>query len=259
MAPSDAEPIALFPIGIVRSPLTAKGDLPRQSGLGVGPSGTIELDSSIPLESLDDLAGFDRIWVITWLDRAAGWRPKVTPPRGEGKRGVFATRAPHRPNPIGLSCVRLVSIEGRTVAIDDHDLLDKTPVLDVKPYRPYSDAHADAAAGWAEDGWIRYRVTIEPGAESAFSWLAPRGVPLAERARRVLALRPMARGGHRVTVAADGLLTWAWRTWRVDYRLDQESRRVMISGVRSGLDPDRDAPIEDRRDTHELHRAFRAL
>ena len=255
---SDAE-FSITPIGFVTSPATSKGDLPRQSGLGVGPSGSIELGETIPLEALDDLAGFERIWVITWLDRASGWKPKVTPPRGDGKRGVFATRAPHRPNPIGLSCVRLVSIEGRTLTIDDHDLLDGTPVIDLKPYLPYSEAFAEARAGWAEGGWTRHAITIEPAAQEALDWLAERGVPLAERVRMVLTLRPEVREGHRVSVDAAGLHTYAWRTWRVDYTLDRPGARVSVLAIRSGLAPDRDAPVDDARDAHALHRAFRAL
>lgn len=243
---------------MVRAPGVGKGDLPRQAGLGAGPEGTVELDPDIPPESLDDLAGFERIWLLVWLDRAEGWKPKVRPPRGDAKRGVFATRAPHRPNPIGLSCVRLLAVEGRTLRIADHDLLDGTPVLDVKPYLPYSDAHPEAAAGWAEEGWLRREVVVGPEAEERLSWLAERGVPLGERARSVLSLRPEPAAGHRVSVAVDGVHTWAWRTWRIDYRVEIERACATIITVRSGHDPDRDSPAGDDRDAPELHRAFRA-
>ena len=246
------------PIGIVHAPSLAKGDLPRQPGLGSGPAGVIELAPWVPAEALADLDGFERVWVITLLDRARGWRPKVLPPRGDAKRGVFATRSPHRPNPIGLSCVRLGAIRGRTIEILDHDLLDGTPVLDVKPYIPAFDAHPDAAAGWAEGGYPRHEIEVAPAAAAALRWLAARGVPLDERAHATLALRPYPRPNHRVTVDDRGLHTLAWRTWRVDYHLDAAARRVAIVAVRSGLDAERDAPIDDPRDTHAIHRAFRA-
>ena len=247
---------SIEPIGVLRCEPHAKGDLPRQSGLGFGPPGRIELDRSIPLEALDDLAEFDRIWVITWLDRAEGWKPKVLPPRGDEKRGLFATRAPHRPQPIGLSCVRLIAIEGRTLAIDDHDLLDGTPILDLKPYLPYADAFPDAAAGWAAAGWQPHAVEISPEARAALDWLAERGVALEPILHRTLALRPDPQPGHRVTVGDEGRRTWAWRTWRVDYRMDP-GQKLTVERLRSGLDPDRDPPVDDPRDAAELHRKFR--
>ncbi|CAG9573925.1 conserved hypothetical protein [Leishmania major strain Friedlin] len=84
------------------------------------------------------------------FDRAAGFKTMIIPPRDEEWRGVFATRSPHRPNFIGLSCVRLVAVHGLDIHIADHDLLHGTPVLDIKPYLPYCDAHPDARAGWVE-------------------------------------------------------------------------------------------------------------
>ncbi|KAG5479213.1 hypothetical protein LSCM4_01802 [Leishmania orientalis] len=84
------------------------------------------------------------------LDRAAGFKTMIIPPRDEEWRGVFATRSPHRPNFIGLSCVRLVAVHGLDIHIADHDLLHGTPVLDIKPYLPFCDAHPDARAGWVE-------------------------------------------------------------------------------------------------------------
>ena len=223
-------------IGWLRCDVRQKGDLPRQAGLGVGPAGVIELREDLPAELLDDLAGFDRIWLLSWLDRAQGWHARVRPPRGEGKRGLLATRAPHRPNPIGLSCVRLVSIAGRRIEIADHDLLDGTPIIDIKPYLPYADAHPDASVGWAEDGWKLYEVAFEEEAREAFDWLAGRGVPLEERALPTLALRPSPRRGHRVRPreGVEGGYSWSWRSWRIDYRLDVPNGIVIVEAVRSG-------------------------
>jgi tRNA-Thr(GGU) m(6)t(6)A37 methyltransferase TsaA len=245
-------------IGRVRAPALGKGDLPRQPGLGRGPAGVIELAAEIPLEALDDLSGFERIWVITWLDRATGWRPRVLPPRGERKRGVFATRSPHRPNPVGLSCVRVTGIEGRCITIEDHDLLDGTPVLDLKPYLPWVDAHPDSTTGWVEGP--PSALPLEVGAEAArrLDWLGARGVPLGERIRSTLAEQPEPRRGRRIAAGDAGLLVWSWRTWRVEYRLEAEDALVRVVGVRSGLDPDRDDAVDDPRDSLALHRAFRA-
>ncbi|CAJ1024595.1 tRNA-methyltransferase O, putative [Leishmania lindenbergi] len=84
------------------------------------------------------------------FDRAAGFKTMIIPPRDEEWRGVFATRSPHRPNFIGLSCVRLVAVHGLNIHIADHDLLHGTPVLDIKPYLPFCDAHPNARAGWVD-------------------------------------------------------------------------------------------------------------
>jgi tRNA-Thr(GGU) m(6)t(6)A37 methyltransferase TsaA len=135
------------PIGFVRAEQRVHHDAPRQSGLGRGGAGVIEIRQGLQ-NALQDLAGFSHIWVIAWFHLARGFRSQVVPPRDAQKRGVFATRAPQRPNPIGLSCVRLVRVEKRLLHIADHDLLDGTPVLDVKPYLPYCDSVPDAAIGY---------------------------------------------------------------------------------------------------------------
>lgn len=103
-------------------------------------------------QALEDLAGFEKIWLIYWFDQNKNWKPKVLVPRGPAvKRGVFATRSPHRPNPIGLSLVDLVEIKGRNLLVTNVDLLDNTPILDIKPYLPYTDAYPHAKAGWVDE------------------------------------------------------------------------------------------------------------
>ena len=133
--------ITLHPIGRVRSPYVERFGTPRQATVVAGrghPSeaeATIELDPErIPLESLKDLEGFERIWVIAFLHLNWEQHPvQVRPPRQPEKRGLMATRAPHRPNNLGLSAVRLLRVEGHTLHVQGIDLLDNTPVLDVKP------------------------------------------------------------------------------------------------------------------------------
>lgn len=150
------EGIVVRPIGVVRSPYLERYGTPRQPTVIVGTLGEaaqparIELDPAVvPVEAVRDLEGFTHLWVIAWLDRNQGWRPTVKPPRGpKVARGVLATRAPHRPNPIGLSAVRLTGVEGLTLHLLGVDLLDGTPVLDIKPYVPYADAFPDAGLGW---------------------------------------------------------------------------------------------------------------
>ena len=119
-------------------------------------------------QALDDIEGMERLWLIYLFHRNQGWKPKVMPPRGDKKRGLFATRSPHRPNSIGMSCVRLESREGRKLWVSEYDLLDRTPILDVKPYLPYADSFPDAKTGWLE-GLEDDEFEIEWSAESEAS------------------------------------------------------------------------------------------
>ena len=148
---------SFHPIGFVRSPYAKRMDAPHQPTVVAGTESgavveaTLELAADLPDTVLRDLAGFERIWLVFLFHLSEGWAPLVQPPRGpKGKRGVLATRSPHRPNPIGLSCVELVAVEGRTLRLRGVDLLDGTPVLDIKPYVPYADAFPQARAGWID-------------------------------------------------------------------------------------------------------------
>lgn len=119
---------------------------PKEEGDGVG---QIVLLDHIVSEALTDLAGFDRIWLVSFMHlNGPRIKPMVKPPRGGPKRGVFATRAPHRPNPLALSCVELLAVNGRVLEVRGLDLIDGTPVLDIKPYIADFDAWPDAAQGW---------------------------------------------------------------------------------------------------------------
>lgn len=103
-------------------------------------------------DGLRDLGGFERVWLLYWLDRAPAAQPRVVPFRDDVQRGLFATRSPCRPNPIGLSCVRLVGIQHNLLIIRGVDVLDGTPLLDIKPYVPEFDAFPQSRAGWLQNG-----------------------------------------------------------------------------------------------------------
>lgn len=153
------EAIALNPIGVIHSPYTERHGTPRQSQLSQRPQGyepalaRVEFfPDTIPPEALKDLDGFDYVWLVTWLHLNKHWNPTVIPPRGPRvRRGTLATRAPHRPNPIGLSATRLRQISDLTLHVEGIDLLDQTPVLDVKPYVPYCDAFPNARSGYVDE------------------------------------------------------------------------------------------------------------
>jgi tRNA-Thr(GGU) m(6)t(6)A37 methyltransferase TsaA len=156
------------PIGVVRTAQVLHHEAPRQSLLGRGAEGEIELRQGLQ-NCLQDLEGFSHVWVVFWCHLARGWRSQVVPPRDTRKRGVLATRAPQRPNAIGLSCVRLLGVTRRRLYISDHDLLDGTPVLDVKPYLPYCDSVPDARIG--------YVAALPPSTEDHRQWWQQKAVP----------------------------------------------------------------------------------
>lgn len=164
IAPQDENPKMILndcycyrPIGLLNSPYTRRIDAPHQSTVvegtetGVLATATLELLDWLDDKVLQDLSGFDRLWLIFAFHLSDGWKSTIKPPRGGPKRGVFATRSPHRPNSIGLSAVELIKIEGRTLHLRGLDLLYGTPVLDIKPYVPYADAFPDAKAGWIDE------------------------------------------------------------------------------------------------------------
>jgi tRNA-Thr(GGU) m(6)t(6)A37 methyltransferase TsaA len=157
------------PIGIVRSPYSRRIDAPHQSTVVEGTEtgdfaiATLEIQEWLDGKVIQDLDGFDRLWLIFAFHLSEGWKSSVKPPRGGPKRGVLATRSPHRPNSIGLSAVELVRIEDRTLHLRGVDLLDGTPVLDIKPYIPYADAFSDSKAGWIDELDAKLGRNFAPG------------------------------------------------------------------------------------------------
>jgi tRNA (adenine37-N6)-methyltransferase len=147
-------PFSLTPIGWVSSPYQRRFGTPQQaSAVDSDREAVLELDpAQIPETALGDLVGVERIWILSFLHRSGTWGPLVRPPRGPRvRRGLFATRSPDRPNPLGLSAVQLVRIDGLRLHVRGVDLLDGTPILDIKPYIPYADAFPSSRAGWIDD------------------------------------------------------------------------------------------------------------
>ena len=145
-------------IATIRSDFPTKFGIPRQSGLVEELRATVVFEPEYRNpDALRGLEDFSHLWLIWQFSEAVRdkWSPTVRPPRlgGNTRMGVFATRSPFRPNPIGLSCVRLEGIRrepelGHVLEVSGADLMDGTPILDIKPYIPYADCHPDAAAGF---------------------------------------------------------------------------------------------------------------
>ena len=172
---------ALTPIGTLHSPFREKFGIPRQPGLAPHALSRLVLD--VPYaspECLEGLSGFSHIWLIFIFhgSQEQGWKPRVRPPRlgGNERLGVFATRTMFRPNPLGLSLVELVGIvdgpQGKELVLRGADLLDGTPILDIKPYLPYVEALPDARAGFAPEAPALLPVQWTPEARTQAATLA---------------------------------------------------------------------------------------
>jgi tRNA-Thr(GGU) m(6)t(6)A37 methyltransferase TsaA len=256
----NAARLTLEPIGVARTAHNTKFEAARQPAAAGDAQGTIELLRGRNFEhALEDLADWERIWVVFWFHLNPAWRPKVLPPRSSsGRKGVFATRSPHRPNPLGLSVLRLVRIEGLRLFVRDLDLLDGTPVLDIKPYVPYTDAHPAARSGWLAapaDPIEPYRVVFEPRAAAQAAWIEARtGLAMHERVTATLALGPEPHPYRRIR-REGGAFRLALKDWRVRFVLD--GREVRVLSIRSGYRPAQLAAATDAADDPlAAHRAF---
>ena len=150
--------LELAPIGVVRAPHRERHGTPRQAVLAADPAlrpderARLELfEGLIDPAALDDLAGREDLAAPAVVEVQPRQHPEVVEAGETVERGLFATRAPHRPNPIGLSAVRILGVEGLVIHVERIDLLDGTPILDLKPYVPYADAFPDARAGWLDE------------------------------------------------------------------------------------------------------------
>ncbi len=171
-----SEKFAIRPIARLYSDLPDKFGVPRQAGIVEALEGRIVFEPEFRNpDALRGIEGFSHLWLIWQFSRAlrTEFSPTVRPPRlgGNERVGVFATRSPFRPNSLGLSCVRLLRVEtdaqlGTVLIVGGADLLDGTPIFDIKPYIPYADCRPDALSGFAPDAGRMLRVEYLPGVEA---------------------------------------------------------------------------------------------
>lgn len=189
--------MTLDPVAVVRSCFGGKFGVPRQPGLCPSAWGEVVFNEAYRSpEAVRGLEGFSHLWIIFGFHQTAagGWRPTVRPPRlgGDERVGVFASRSTFRPNGLGLSLVRLEGIDlkdvrGPVLKLGGLDLVDGTPVYDIKPYLAYAEAVADASCGYAAEEPVRVPVEITPAAMAAFTSLPTRAQAVI---REALALDP---------------------------------------------------------------------
>ena len=230
---------------------------PRQGAL-TEQRGVIELYPGHNFETAAaDLDGAEYIWVVYVFDRNLNWRPKVLPPLGDRRIGVFATRSPHRPNPIGLSAVRLLAVDGLKLHIAGHDLMIGTPVLDIKPYLAEVDSHPQSSLPWRDRiGFETRRLEFSSLAQRQLETLSALGAPdLFQVAETQLALREPDPRRQRLSVLEDGKMMLAFRTWRIVFAVTDAT--VGILEIASGytdeeLLPEAPDPYGDK----AIHRAY---
>ena len=161
--------LIIRPVARIRTDFPTKFGVPRQSGRAPSADGVVVFEPEFRDETaLRGIEGFSHLWLIFDFSEAHrdSWSPTVRPPRlgGNTRVGVFATRSPFRPNPLGLSCVRLVAVEksaelGTVLRVAGADLVDGTPIFDIKPYLPFADSIPDAAGGFA-DAEVGHRLDV---------------------------------------------------------------------------------------------------
>lgn len=150
------------PIGVIHSPFREPKDIPIQSSAARDIEGTVEVYEEY-IEGLKDLDGFSHIILIYYFHLSKRYSLKVKPFMDDNLRGVFSTRAPSRPNNIGLSIVRLIKIEGNILYIKDVDVVDGTPLLDIKPYVPEFDVREDVRIGWLRENIYKLSESKDDG------------------------------------------------------------------------------------------------
>jgi tRNA-Thr(GGU) m(6)t(6)A37 methyltransferase TsaA len=236
--------LTLHPIGYIRTQKQVKFHARHQPVEAEAERNILELLPGRNFEqALHDLAGFSRVWLVWWFHRNTGWRPRVLPPRGPAqRRGVFATRSPHRPNPLGLTPVQLLNIKGRRLVLGACDLVDGTPVLDIKPYIPAYDCFPDAQAGWiaevdsALEAPPEFTVGFSPLAETQAAWLqAGWEIDFRPRLVELLARDPTPHRTRRITRRGPGEFVVGCGAWRAVFAV--EAAVVRVEALEPGYPP----------------------
>jgi tRNA-Thr(GGU) m(6)t(6)A37 methyltransferase TsaA len=226
-------------------------------------SGYIQLNGNKNFEqALEDLNGFDRIWVVYVFHLNNNWKPKVSPPitGDKNKIGLFATRSPHRPNPIGMSCVNLRGIDGRKLFIENFDMLDQTPVLDIKPYIPECDSFPDSDTGWLPKSETQtiWSVAASEDTSAKMEWVKERtGLDLMNFSKVQLSRNPFDVKRKRIKKLDATQYVIACRTWSVVFEADNGNNAICLTDVLSNYsESDFLPPAGDKYGDKEIHKTF---
>ncbi|MGE3385727.1 MAG: tRNA (N6-threonylcarbamoyladenosine(37)-N6)-methyltransferase TrmO [Bdellovibrionales bacterium] len=235
------------PIGWLKTPFVDKFGTPRQGHLVPAASAHVQwAPGTSPEQWLQGLSGFSHVWLISVFHENLGKMipTKVHPPRLGGRSvGVLASRSPHRPNPIGLTLARVVGVQGRDLILNEVDLLDDTPILDIKPYITECDRVDRARGGWVDENpWPRLPVFFSREAEKGLLrvyQLAPPPMSLPQLRQLIqqsLASDPRAVADREEAIRPDGRPRWFWlRLFDIDVGFFFSTRGVEVAEVRFAL------------------------
>ncbi len=206
-------------------------------------------------QALQDLSGCSHVWIIFGFHQNENWKPLVQTPRSNRKIGVFATRAPYRPNPIGLSLVELISVNGLILEIGANDILNESPIYDIKPYHPEFDSVEDARIEWLEkDTFPQNQISISPFADSQLEFLEKNNVKeLRAFITRQLEFDPTNHDKKRVEKFTD-FYCLSYRTWRIDFTVIDDT--IGVLAIRSGYSQQELLEFEDKYADKAVHRLF---
>ncbi|MEC9283921.1 MAG: tRNA (N6-threonylcarbamoyladenosine(37)-N6)-methyltransferase TrmO, partial [Bdellovibrionota bacterium] len=252
-------------IGYVESDLKFKSESPTQGTYVENSVAKIVLKAGSNFEqALEGLEDYERIWVIYQFHKNDNWKPKVNVPRLESeKKGVFATRSPYRPNSIGISCVKLLAIKGRELEIAESDILDSSPILDIKPYINYSDSFLTKQPDWLEKAEEEeFQIFIPEYMQKKIQYLEKVGkLNLRQFIDTQLRFAPLNKDRKRIEILEDteaGIKAKiGFRTWRLEYNIDQENLKVFMLNLYSAyrkeeLKEGEEDPYGDK----SIHRKF---
>lgn len=250
-------PITFHPIGVLKSDQVEPYQASRQPD-GLSTTAVIKLNPGQNFEqALTDLNGCTHLWIIYVFHKNEHWKPLVQTPRSNRKIGVFATRAPYRPNPIGMSLVKLEKIEGLNIHIGPNDILNDTPILDIKPYHPESDVAEDAHIEWLESSLAeKMKITFSPLASEHLEFLEHQNSDLEQIKSfiyRQLEYDPTNDKKKRVEFN-QSYWVLAYRTWRIDFIVQDDT--VAILGIRSGYSDEELNSTDDQYQDKTIHRLF---
>lgn len=255
--------ISLNPIGYFHCPQKAAYQSPRQGHLQDN-CGTVRLNSGFNFEqALQNLEGVSHIWLIYLFHHNHNWKPLVQTPRSTTKIGIFATRSPHRPNPIGMSCVKLLTIKGLDLEVQHHDLLDGTPILDIKPYLAESDLISDSHLPWIQELGPAFKLQYSELFEQQLAWLQMQIhrdsylATIGQFLENQLHYDPLNSKKKRLALHPLGY-SLAYRTWRLVFT-PPTMNTIHLSHIESGYSASDLEEPQDKYLDKEIHKEFRKL
>jgi len=231
---------SIVAIGYLRTKPTSKYELPRQAVNSLTTDAFIELEPHNNFEqAIEDLIGFSHIWIVSYFEGNTFTKPRILTPLSREKKGTFATRSPHRPNPLGISVVPLIGIKGRKIFVGSNDLLNGTPILDVKPYLPHADAFPNATIGWME-GKMSTIFAVEIVENCKIHWEMFQKVSPSnyDYVVETLSKDPFPHSYRRIKELSENNFILSVKLWRITYSVNEKICIISDVDVASEYDID---------------------